>query len=208
MSKKRLVIGVGGASGAIYADRLFQYFKHSGKGASWEPHVVFSRMGRLVWRDEIGTDPKEYGFPIYATNDMTAPFASGSAGFDAMTIVPCSAGCLGRVAGGISADLIGRAADVMLKEGRPLVLVLRENPYSLIQIRNMATVTEAGACVMPATPSFYSQPRTIDDLADTVVARLLDRLGIDNDVSPRWSGRGSCGVSPAVPELATEDSKC
>jgi polyprenyl P-hydroxybenzoate/phenylacrylic acid decarboxylase-like protein len=118
-------------------------------------------VGRSEWH-EVGTDPAELGFPLHAWQDMTAPFASGSARYDAMIVVPCSAAGLARIAHGISADLVGRAADVMLKEKRPLVLVLRESPYNLILMRNMVAVAEAGATVIPASPSFYSRPRDLD----------------------------------------------
>jgi 4-hydroxy-3-polyprenylbenzoate decarboxylase len=106
-----------------------------------------------------------------------------------MVVIPCSAGTLGRIAHGISMDLVGRAADVMLKERRPLLLVLRESPYSLIHIRNMLTVTEAGATVLPASPSFYSRPKDMDELVDTVVARVLDQLDVENTLRPRWTGQ-------------------
>ena len=128
------------------------------------------------------------GFPIYGPGDMTAPFASGSSGFDAMVIVPCSGGAIGRIATGVSVDLVGRAADVMLKERRKLICVLRESPYSLVLTRNMVTVTEAGGVILPASPSFYSHPKDRTALLDTVTARILDQLGIDNDLMKRWSG--------------------
>jgi 4-hydroxy-3-polyprenylbenzoate decarboxylase len=105
-----------------------------------------------------------------------------------MVVIPCSAGALARIAYGLSVDLVGRAADVMLKERRPLVLLLRETPLSLVHARAIAQVLEAGAIVMPAAPSFYSRPRTLEDLVDTVVSRLLDRLGIENELRPRWEG--------------------
>lgn len=186
---RKVVIGVTGASGAPYAARVLDFLAAHGAGLDLEPHVVFTKFGRLVWGDEVGTDPKEaYDFPIYQPNDMLAPFASGSAGFDAMVVVPCSAGSLGRIAAGLSTDLVGRAADVMLKERRKLVLVLRESPYSLVHLRNMVAVTEAGAVVMPASPSFYSAPRTMTELLDTVTARILDQLGVPNELMRRWTG--------------------
>lgn len=183
---KRIVVGVTGASGAPYAARLMA-FLHDHRDAV-ETHVVFSKVARLVWREEVGTDPADLGLPVYGHGDMTAPFASGSARFDAMAVVPCSAGCLARIAHGVSTDLVGRAADVMLKERRKLVLVLRESPYSLVHLRNMTAVTEAGAVVMPASPSFYSHPSSLDALLDTVTARVLDQLGVDNDLMTRWTG--------------------
>ncbi len=185
---KRLIIGVSGASGAPYAERLLSFLKHHQQELDLDVHVVFSKMGKLVWREEVGTDPADFGFPIFGSGDFTAPMASGSARFDAMAVVPCSAGSLARIAHGVSADLVGRAADVMLKERRPLILVLRESPYSLVQLRNMVAVAEAGALVMPASPSFYSKPDGMTAFLDTVTARILDQLGIDNTLMTRWAG--------------------
>jgi 4-hydroxy-3-polyprenylbenzoate decarboxylase len=137
----------------------------------------------------VGIDPASFGFRIFKPGDMTAPFASGSAKYDAMVVSPCSAAGLARIAHGVSMDLIGRAADVTLKERRPLVLVLRESPYNLVQLRNMVAVTEAGATIIPASPSFYSNPADMTALVDTVVSRVLDHLGIDNGLMTRWEGR-------------------
>ena len=185
---RRIVVGVGGASGAPYAMRLLQFLSDNAEAAGVEPHLVFSKTGRLVWNDEVGIDPETFGFPIHRPNDMTAAFASGSARFEAMVVVPCSAGGLARIAHGLSLDLIGRAADVMLKERRKLVLVLRESPYSLPQLKNMVAVAQAGAVVMPASPSFYSAPADLPALLDTITARILDQLGIDNALMRRWTG--------------------
>jgi len=186
---RRIVVGVGGASGAPYAARLLDFLRDHSETLGLEPHVVFTKMGKLVWTDEVGTDPASYGFPLYSPGDMTAPFASGSARFDAMIVMPCSAGMLGRIAHGLSIDLVGRAADVMLKERKRLVLVLRESPYSLVHTRNMSAAIEAGAVVMPASPSFYSRPEGVDGLLDTVVGRALDQLDIDHALMRRWTGR-------------------
>jgi 4-hydroxy-3-polyprenylbenzoate decarboxylase len=183
---RRLVVGIGGASGSIYAERLLSFLRDNPVA---EVDVVFTRTARLVWHDEIGTDPESYGFRMFRPADMTAPFASGSAKYDGMVIVPCSAAGMARIAHGVTSDLVGRAADVMLKERRKLVLVLRESPYSLVHCRNMVSVTEAGAVVLPASPSFYSKPADMTALVDTVVARVLDQLGIDNDLMVRWTGR-------------------
>jgi flavin prenyltransferase len=186
---RKIVVGVTGASGAPYAARLLGFLAAEGRDLDLEPHLVFTKFGRLVWGDEVGVDPESYGFPVHNPNDMLAPFASGSAGFDAMVVVPCSAGSLARIASGVSSDLVSRAADVMLKERRKLILVLRESPYNLIHLRNMVTVAEAGALVMPASPSFYSAPATIDQLLDTVTARILDQLGVPNERMRRWTGQ-------------------
>ena len=188
---RRIVIGVSGASGSPYAQRVLDFLHAHREALGLDVHVVFTKFGRLVWGDEVGTDPSEAypGFPIHNPVDMLAPFASGSAGFEAMVVVPCSAGTLARIASGVSTDLVGRAADVMLKERRKLVLVLRESPYSLVHLRNMVAVTEAGAMVMPASPSFYSAPQSREALLDTVTARILDQIGIDNQLMRRWSGK-------------------
>jgi 4-hydroxy-3-polyprenylbenzoate decarboxylase len=197
---RKIVVAVSGASGTPYARRVLDFLRDEADGLGIETHVVFTKYGRLVWADEVGTDPsREYPrFAVHNPADMTAPFASGSAGFDAMAVVPCSAAALARIATGVSSDLVSRAADVMLKERRKLILVLRESPYNLIQLRNMVSVTEAGALVMPASPSFYSAPRSIDELLDTVTARILDQLGVPNDRMRRWTGtmRGHLAPTP------------
>ncbi len=182
------MLGVSGASGAPYAERAMRFLAGPGRDHGVETDVVFTRTARIVWADEVGTDPASYGLPLWNPSDMTAPFASGSARYDAMVILPCSAGMMARIAHGVSADLVGRAADVMLKERRPLVMVLRETPLSLIHLRNAAQLTEAGAVVMPAAPSFYSKPDTFEALLDTVVARALDRVGVPNELIKRWAG--------------------
>jgi 4-hydroxy-3-polyprenylbenzoate decarboxylase len=184
----RLVVGISGASGAPYAERTLRFLATTGREAGIETDVVFSKTGRLVWSHEVGTDPSSLGFPTWNPADLTAPFASGSARYDGMLVIPCSTGCLARIANGVSLDLLGRAADVMLKERRPLVLVVRETPLSLIHLRNMEQLVTAGAVVMPAAPSFYSRPATFEALLDTVVARALDRLGVENELIRRWSG--------------------
>ena len=193
----KLVVGVGGASGSPYAKRLLDFLAREGPAAGVHVDVVFTKTGRLVWTHEIGAPP-DYPFKTWNNADLTAPFASGSSRHDAMAIVPCSAAGLARVAYGVSTDLVGRAADVMLKERRPLVMVLRETPISLVHARAIAQAVEAGAFVMPASPSFYSRPATIDALVDTVVARVLDRLGIPNELMRRWTGVNpqGCGEIP------------
>jgi 4-hydroxy-3-polyprenylbenzoate decarboxylase len=184
----KLVVGVSGASGAPYAKRLLDFLAAEGGRHDLSVDLVFSETGMQVWMQEIGSAPK-YPFPVWKPRDFSAPFSSGSAlGYEAMVVVPCSAGQLSRIAHGVSMDLIGRAADVMLKERRKLVLVFRETPISLVHARAMTQVIEAGAFVMPASPSFYSAPRDIGQLVDTVVARVLDRLGVPNDLMRRWEG--------------------
>jgi 4-hydroxy-3-polyprenylbenzoate decarboxylase len=186
-ARLKLVVAVGGASGSIYARRLLDTLAahKAGDPGALEVGLCFSSAGAEVWNHEIGAVP-DYPFTRYGLRDFRAPFASGSAGWQAMVVVPCSTGGLARIAHGVSENLIERAADVMLKERRRLVLVVRETPLSLIHLENMAAVTRAGAVVLPASPSFYSKPASIDALLDTVVARILDHVGLPQDLMPRW----------------------
>src|SRR5512133_426873 len=170
----KLVVGVSGASGAPYAKRLLDFLAAEGAAQGVSCDLVFTETGRQVWKAEIGAEPS-YPFPVWKSRDFTAPFASGSAAYDAMVVVPCSAGMMARIAHGVSLDLVGRAADVMLQERRRLVLCLREAPRSLVPARAMTAAIEAGAMVVPACPSFYSRPKDLGELVDTVVARRLDR---------------------------------
>jgi flavin prenyltransferase len=181
----KLVVAVGGASGSIYAKRLLDTLAPSAAQGQIELGLVFTNAGNEVWNHEIGAVP-DYPFKRYGLRDFRAPFASGSAGWEAMVVIPCSTGGLARIAHGISDDLVGRAADVMLKERRKLVLVVRETPLSTVHLENMLAVTRAGAVVLPAAPSFYSKPATIEALLDTVVGRVLDQLGLPNHLQPRW----------------------
>lgn len=182
---KKIVVAVGGSSGAIYAKVLLDKLQAM-SGELAEVGVVMSDNARFNWRFELDNeDYNTYPFRFFATNDFMAPFASGSARYDAMIVCPCSMGLLGRIAAGVSTDLTTRAADVMLKERRRLILILRETPYSLIHINTMKTVTEAGGIICPASPSFYSKPQTFEALAATVVDRALDLAGIETD-SYRW----------------------
>ena len=194
----KIVVGVGGASGSPYAKRLLDFLAREGPAAGVSVDLVFTTTARQIWAHEIGSPP-DYPFRTWKNQDLTAPFASGSAAYDAMAIVPCSAAGLARVAYGVSSDLMGRAADVMLKERKRLVLLLRETPISLIHARAIAQAVEAGAFVMPASPSFYSRPTTIDALVDPVVSRVLDRLGIPNELMRRWDG-----ISPPQRDEPTE----
>lgn len=183
MKRKKIVIAITGASGSIYASRLIHHLQNL-KEQYEEVAVVCSSNAGTVWEAELN-EPMEIPFRVYGKSDFMAPFASGSARFTDMVIVPCSMGTLGRIAAGISDDLITRAADVMMKERRRLVCVIRETPLNLIQIRNMEKVTEAGGIILPASPSFYSRPADMNALADTVVARILDLIQLDFD-SFRW----------------------
>ena len=175
----KVVIAITGASGSIYVRLLLE--KLSAIKDQWnELAIVMTENAKQVWETELGNDHyKNLSVKNYSTTDFTAPFASGSGNFNTMIIIPCSMGTLGRIAAGISNDLITRAADVVLKERRKLICVVRDTPYSLIHIRNMETVTLAGGIICPATPSFYSLPKTIDEVAATVVDRVLDLAGFD-----------------------------
>jgi len=183
--KRKIVVAVTGASGAIYASVLFKKLVALTNQLD-EVGVVFSTNATGIWNYELKV-PFEAVSPlkVYHKSDFYAPFASGSSSFDTMIVCPCSMGTLGRIAQGISDDLITRAADVMLKERRKLILVLRETPYSLIHIENMRTITLAGGIICPATPSFYSQPETIEQAAETVVDRVLALAGFEIDAF-RW----------------------
>jgi flavin prenyltransferase len=183
----KLVVAVSGASGAPYAKRLLDFVAANGEKHGVSLDLVFTQTGKQVWKQEIGSEPR-YPFRVWKNQDFTAPFASGSAQYDGMVVVPCSSGALARIAHGLSVDLVGRAGDVMLKEGKKLVLVLRETPLSLVHARAITQVIEAGAVVLPASPSFYSGPKTIEALVDTVVSRVLDRLGLPNELMKRWEG--------------------
>jgi 4-hydroxy-3-polyprenylbenzoate decarboxylase len=176
---RKILIAATGASGAIYCKGILNSLL-SLQGQWDEVSVLMSDNARDVWQTELGdTTYANYPFRYFDKNDFSAPFASGSGQYDTMIVIPCSMGTLGRIAGGISNDLLTRAADVILKERRKLILVVRETPYNLVHIRNMETVTLAGGIICPATPSFYSKPETIDQVAMTVVHRVLDLAGLD-----------------------------
>ena len=176
---KKIVVAVTGASGSVYAEILLN--KLILLKDQWdEVSVVMTENAKEVWRIERDNEAyKNFPVKFYGQQDFNAPFASGSGQYDTMIIIPCSMGTLGRIASGISNDLISRAADVVLKERRKLICVVRDTPYNLIHIRNMETITLAGGIICPATPSFYSKPTTIQEAASTVVDRVLDLAGID-----------------------------
>jgi 4-hydroxy-3-polyprenylbenzoate decarboxylase len=175
----KIVVAVTGASGSIYARLLLN--KLLALKDQWQSlAVVMTENAKEVWRTELDNeDYVKYDLPFFSQKDFSAPFASGSGKYNTMIIVPCSMGTLGRIATGVSSDLITRAADVILKERRKLICVVRDTPYNLVHIRNMETLTLAGGIVCPATPSFYSRPATIEEVAATVVDRVLDLAGLD-----------------------------
>lgn len=184
--KKRIVVAITGASGAIYAKLLLEKLQQLSSQID-QVAVVMSDNAKQVWQFELDNeDYQKIPFKFYAKTDFMAPFASGSARFGTMVIIPCSMGTLGRIASGVSDDLVTRAADVILKERRKLILVARDMPFNLIHIRNMQTVTEAGGIICPAVPSYYSKPQTIEEVAMTVVNRVIDLIGLDSE-SYRWS---------------------
>jgi 4-hydroxy-3-polyprenylbenzoate decarboxylase len=186
---RKIVLAITGASGSIYAYKLLGRL-HEIQAPLEEIAVIFSDTGREIWMSEIGSEfHNEGAAKEYNNISYNAPFASGSSRYDTMIICPASMGTAGRIANGTSDDLIARTADVMLKERRKLIIVPRETPYSLIHINNMKTLTLAGAIICPATPSFYSNPKTIDDLVMTVVDRIIDLAGFDSN-GFRWMSNG------------------
>ena len=198
---KEIVVAVTGASGALYAGRLLRALLLDGHGV----HLVLSKYGRYLLREELGFRPDQetlteflirlYGEEItagtlreYSVADQSSAIASGSFNTDGMVIVPCSVKTLSGIAHGHAENLVERAADVVLKERRRLVMVVRETPLNLIHLRNMTAVTEAGAVVLPAMPAFYQQPQTFDDLGDFIAGRICSLLGIQHTLFPRWTG--------------------
>ncbi|MBL7923524.1 MAG: UbiX family flavin prenyltransferase [Bacteroidia bacterium] len=186
MKKHKIIIGITGASGSLYAKVLLDKLLLL-KDQVEDAGIVFSDNARDVWEYELGNrDFEKTPFRLYDKSDFMAPFASGSARFQTMIVCPCSMGTLSRIAHGTSNDLITRAADVILKERRKLILVTRDTPLSIIHIENMKVVSQAGGIIAPASPSFYSKPVSFEDLAATVVDRVLDLAGFEN-VTYRWS---------------------
>jgi len=176
---KKIVIAITGASGSIYSKLLLDKLEKL-RDQWYEVSVVITENAKQVWKTELGDDGyQKNSFKNFNVSDFTAPFASGSGQYGTMIIIPCSMGTLGRIASGISNDLISRAADVILKERRKLICVIRDTPYNLIHIRNMETVTLAGGIICPASPSFYSRPSTLEQAAATVVDRVFDLAGFD-----------------------------
>ncbi len=178
----RIVLAATGASGTLYLQRLLDHLDDE----AHELHLILSPYAKQVVQEEVGALRLPANVTEHSDKSMNAPFASGSALFDAMIICPCSMGTLGRIAAGTSETLTLRAADVFLKERRRLILVPRETPWNLIHARNAVSVIEAGAVLLPAMPSFYSRPTTFEELADTVVWRILDQIGVHSPQARRW----------------------
>ena len=184
----KIVIAVTGASGSIYPKLLLDRLQLLKDQYSMLA-IVITDNAKIVWKTELGNEEYgEYEASYYSKNDFMAPFASGSGNYDTMIIIPCSTGTLGRIASGISNDLISRAADVILKERRKLICVVRETPYNLIHLKNMEAITLAGGIICPASPSFYSKPTSIEEAAGTVVDRVLDLAGLKIDTF-RWGNK-------------------
>ena len=184
MGAVKILVAITGASGALYAQRLLDNLDPR----LHELHVVMSNYAQQVVMEELPGGLKfPEGVKPHGLKSMNAPFASGSNPPDVMVVIPCTMGTMGRIAHGYSEDVLLRAADVTLKEKRKLILVPRETPLSLVHVRNMELLLLAGASLIPANPSFYSGAKTVIDLVDTVVARVLDHMGVANQLAPRWS---------------------
>jgi flavin prenyltransferase len=180
---RKVVVGVTGASGAPYAKALLEALRTV---SDLELSCVLSDNAFQVWKLECGSHPEELGVKIWNNRDFSAPFASGSARYDSMVIVPCSMGTAARISHGMSDSLLTRAADVMLKERRRLIVVPRETPMSVVHLENLHRLAQAGALILPASPSFYHQPTTIEELLGTIVERLLDHLQLPIPKAKRW----------------------
>ena len=187
-SRRRVVVAITGASGTIYGTRLLAHLRATG---NIETHLVVSNAGALNAHHELGLKRNELeamADQAHNVNDIGASIASGSFSCAAMVVAPCSAKTLASIATGVADNLVARAADVCLKERRRLILLVREAPLHLVHIRNMETVTQMGAIVFPPTPTFYHQPRSIEQMIDQTLARVLDLLDIEHQLSPRWAG--------------------
>jgi 4-hydroxy-3-polyprenylbenzoate decarboxylase len=183
---RRIVIGISGASGAPYAERLLEVLCGEQFKARVSLSVVLSATAQEVWEHECEKPLRAFAVPVYGGRDYSAPFASGSSAPDAMVIVPASMSTVARVAHGISDNLLTRAADVVLKERKRLIVVPRETPYAEVHLKNLLELTRMGALVLPASPSFYGKPQSVRDLLDTVIGRLLDHLGLPHALTRRW----------------------
>jgi len=181
----KVVVGVTGASGAAYAKRLLEELSSRA-----EVHLIVSKTGKELILYELGEGIEQHAACVFSDDDLAAPPASGSAGYDAMVVVPCSMKTLASIAHGVSDTLIARAADVMLKQEKQLILVPRETPLSLVHLRNLVLAKEAGASILPASPGFYHKPQTIDGLVDFMVGKILELLGFEHTLYKKWEGSG------------------
>lgn len=184
--QNRFILAVTGASGMLYARELFAWFRTR---PDLEVHALCSPAGEQVLKLELGLTFKELAGPlakVHAVDDFAAPLASGSFRVRAMVVIPCTMGTLGAIAQGVPRNLIHRAAEVNLKECRPLILVVRETPLSLVHLRNLSRAAEAGATIFPAMPGFYHRPQNLEEMARNFAGRVLDHLGLDHDLTKRW----------------------
>lgn len=193
----RIVVGISGASGAPYAERLLGLLNDGPLRAQASVSLVLSATAAEVWQHECRSSLRDFPFPTFSGRDYSAPFASGSSAPDAMVIIPASMSTVARIAQGISDNLLTRAADVVLKERKRLIVVPRETPYSEVHLKNLLELTRLGALVLPASPSFYGKPQSVTELLDTVVGRLLDHLGLEHTLTRRW---GTDVRAPQPPE--------
>ena len=190
----KLVIAATGASGTIYLQRLLDQIDYAGK----EVHLIMSGHAKQVAAQEVDELRIPAAVQKHPENDLNVPYVSGSSRFDAMVIVPCSMSTIGRIASGSGETALLRTADVFLKERRKIIIVPRETPWNLIHARNMVTLLEAGAVVLPAIPSFYSRPQTVTEVVDTVVWRILDQLGLPNPRAFRWKDDAAPTAQPST----------
>lgn len=190
MTQERLIVGITGGSGAVLGIRLLQALRST----SYETHLIITRSARLTIAQETSwkiEDVQALANACYQPDDMTAPLASGSFTVRGMVVIPCSVKSLSSIANSYSSDLLTRAADVTLKEGRPLVLVVREAPLHAGHIRLMELAAQSGAVIFPPVPAFYAHPQTVDDVVDNIVGRVLSRMGIENELYHHWQGTNS-----------------
>lgn len=206
---QKIVLGITGASGSVYAQALVEALRAASAKQPLTLAVVLSSTAQQVWEHEVSGDLRAWlearDVPVFSGRDYSAPFASGSAKWDSMVVAPCSMSTVAKVAHGISDDLLTRAADVILKERRRLILVARETPLSAIHLENMLAVTRAGALVLPATPSFYRRPTSVAEVVHSVIARILDHLDIEHE-TPRW-GDGVIAEEDEEDEEAREGAE-
>jgi 4-hydroxy-3-polyprenylbenzoate decarboxylase len=181
----KIVIGITGSSGSIYGHRLILHLKQ----LQHEVYLICTEAGKKISEYEDCTFGFELADRIYSNNDLFAPLSSGSFQYDGMVIVPCSMGTLGKIASGIADNLLTRAADVNLKERKKLIIVPREFPLNIVHLKNMKILAEAGAVILPASPHFYHHPKSIENLIDTVLSRVLDHLNLVHSIGPRWEGK-------------------
>ncbi|EKD42253.1 MAG: 3-polyprenyl-4-hydroxybenzoate decarboxylase [uncultured bacterium] len=180
---QKIMVGITGASGSLYAYQLLKYLKEN---TPHEIHIVASPNGYRIFKEELNLNIQDMGYPVVSHKEYDIPCVSGSNTFDQLVIIPGSMGTIARIAHGLSTDTLTRTADVIIKEKRKLIIVPRETPFSLIHLENLKILALNGAIIIPAIPSFYSHPATVEELAATVTSRVLDHMGISNNLMKRW----------------------